>query len=46
MNLGLLAACLGLLLLAGTFLATHPQGDVERCRQAIEAARVIPTTGR
>ena len=43
--LGASIATLGPLLLAFGLFATHPMGAVERCRQAVEAARVIPTSG-
>ena len=36
--LGLTAACLGLLLLALTILATHPTGALQQCRAAYERA--------
>lgn len=38
-------AMLTVILLACGWLAWHPTGAVERCRQAVEAARVSPIAG-
>ena len=45
MTLGVTVACVGLLLLVLGILAVYPAGDVMRCREALQQARVIPTTG-